>query len=833
MSQQKRIERIIEAVQARTAEEVGALIGTEFLLKPESNTLLNKKESFTKIQGKQICALMDIAGEVEGQACLLIGIKDAIRLGGTLIMLPENELDEVVGREEYTAETEDSYGEIANIIAGAFTKDFEEMYPKACRFIRKEQSTINPLKMDFADDQPVANQTFFCVSWLMALDGVELGQLIMLMPASPFELEEKSEADVTTAPETASSMPEKDNSQEQTQPPTDEQSAQTAAPVQKHDKFDSEKNRERFDKLLKECQGNLEKEIGGLLATDIMLTDMTNRLVSKEEFFLDHALGEQVITDMEVVGELEGMSYFVVDKKDAIHLGGVLIMLPPSELEVVVAEMDFGEDARDAYGEIANIASGVYTRIFEENYPKKIRFIKKELTEVKSAEVDIESDIPVANQQYYLSTLSLAIEGKDHSKVHMLFPADLFMLDDINDDAADDAPAPEAETTAEPTKVAEAVAEEQAEPAQAIVAEGASVSPEELAKHRARVDSLLAICQQKMVEEISALIGIEVKLENLSNTPVSKEDFFFDRVTSNQVIADMDVVGELEGKSYLSVDLRDAIRMGGVLIMLPGSELESVVSEGNFGEDSRDAYGEITNIIAGVYTQIFEEQYIKQLRFIKTELHQVAPLKVDVESLEPIPNQHYYNSCMDLVIDGSHYGKINFLMPLNLFELQGLVVAAPESVPVEEEKRVVSQEKKEQPVVEQQQAAGAPMLGATSIDVLLIGDDDAESAKISSTLSGLGYSVKTLSFKDNVHNYIPGELRAVYLVMKDVNEQGFGTAIKISSACGLPIVAAGPGWTRSKVIKAVKYGVADILLTPATEADIKENVDNNLMQMAA
>ena len=33
--------------------------------------------------------------------------------GGTLIMLPPAELDEVMGREEYSEELDDSYGEIA------------------------------------------------------------------------------------------------------------------------------------------------------------------------------------------------------------------------------------------------------------------------------------------------------------------------------------------------------------------------------------------------------------------------------------------------------------------------------------------------------------------------------------------------------------------------------------------------------------------------------------------------------------------------------------------------------------------------------------------------
>jgi hypothetical protein len=93
--------------------------------------------------------------------------------------------------------------------------------------------------------------------------------------------------------------------------------------------------------------------------------------------------------------------------------------------------------------------------------------------------------------------------------------------------------------------------------------------------------------------------------------------------------------------------------------------------------------------------------------------------------------------------------------------------------------------------------------------------------------------VKLLSFKDNVHKYIPGQLKAIYLVMRDVNEQAFGMAIKVSAAASLPLIAAGPGWTRTKVIKAVKYGVRDILLTPASKEDIEENITNNLMSLAA
>ena len=183
MKQQKRVDKILQAVKSRTQEEVGALLGTVFVLDSESYELVSKKDLFDQLQGKQICAEMDITGDITGKGCLLLGIKDAIRLGGTLIMLPESELDEVMGREEYSEEIEDSYGEIANIIAGSFTKDFEEMYPKACRFVRKSQNTIAPAKVDIESDEPVENRQLYRIAWSMVLDGKAMGDLVVLLPA--------------------------------------------------------------------------------------------------------------------------------------------------------------------------------------------------------------------------------------------------------------------------------------------------------------------------------------------------------------------------------------------------------------------------------------------------------------------------------------------------------------------------------------------------------------------------------------------------------------------------------------------------------------------------
>ena len=144
------------------------------------------------LQGNRCALKIEVVGDVTGTGCLLAGIKDAIRLGGTLIMLPSSELEEVIGREEYGEEVEDSYGEISNIIVGSFTSTFEEMYPKPCRLVRKEFEVIKLAKVDIESDNPVENQLYYQTSASMMLDGKQFWELKMLLPAVSFDLVEES-----------------------------------------------------------------------------------------------------------------------------------------------------------------------------------------------------------------------------------------------------------------------------------------------------------------------------------------------------------------------------------------------------------------------------------------------------------------------------------------------------------------------------------------------------------------------------------------------------------------------------------------------------------------
>ena len=182
-------------------DEVSALIGKPFKLGEAQFHQVSKEALFADFGGKQVLAHLRLDGDIQGNGCVVVGVKDAIHIGGTLIMLPESELENVIAEQQYSEELQDSYGEVANIICGAATVTFEEQYPKSVRLIRTEQELVIPVKVEIESDKPIADVPYYVMSVPMALDGHALGNLHLVLPAVPFGLADDAPKAQPTAPE--------------------------------------------------------------------------------------------------------------------------------------------------------------------------------------------------------------------------------------------------------------------------------------------------------------------------------------------------------------------------------------------------------------------------------------------------------------------------------------------------------------------------------------------------------------------------------------------------------------------------------------------------------
>ena len=238
-------------------------------------------------------------------------------------------------------------------------------------------------------------------------------------------------------------------------------------------------------------------------------------------------------------------------------------------------------------------------------------------------------------------------------------------------------------------------------------------------------------------------------------------------------------------------------------------------------------------------------------RFVKTHLEEVISMKVDSESDEPIPDIPYYMASSSINLSGKDFGKMQMLIPAKTFKLEALaqdeaaddaeddgsrtkgsVTGAADSSEGDRVKGTLGGVVGSTPGAVLSGAVGSGG-GGENPEFLIVSNDGNECSKLAEIFNQRGIAYRILDYKDNVSNYLPGAVRAVFLLMSSVDEKGLGVAIKISAASSLPLVAAGPEWTRTKVIKAVKYGVDDILLTPASDNDIIEKIDSCQAQKAA
>jgi chemotaxis protein CheY-P-specific phosphatase CheC/ActR/RegA family two-component response regulator len=610
------------------------------------------------------------------------------------------------------------------------------------------------------------------------------------------------------------------------------------------------KAQERFDKILIAGSSRIQDEVTALIGKPFRLGTPQTGPIDKQNLFGDLG-GKQILAHVRLDGDIQGAGCLILGIKDAIQIGGTLIMLPESELESVVADQQYSEELQDSYGEVANIICGAATVTFEEQYTKVVRLIRTEQEIILPAKVDIESEQPIADVPYYRLSVPMEIDGKALGELHLLLPAEPFGLVEAKVKEAPSATTVESatkspsqadepdqetvgvlerESAGAPVEEVGVVQRPESDAASEVTPSGqATPKKRDIGKQKKLIDGLLINSWAKMSDEVSALLGGTLKVVPLENQAITKEDFL-DQAGGKQVMTRMDLRGESGGEAYLFVDLKTAVYLGGCLIMLPEGELEETVRNESFGDDARDAFGEVTNIISGVFTAIFEEQYRGKIGFVKAAIDPMVPAKIDPDTDDVFPSLGYYLALGQVQYNGRDLGRAQFLVPAQVFELEDLFLATEEIAATPTQAAPVSsssQTKAAEPARLRESAE-------SGTDMLIVTDDESEAERLVQVLEGEGYLCRIMHFKDPVHAVLSARTQMVFLVMQEVSEQGFGVAIKISSSgYAVPLVAAGPAWTRTMVLKAVKYGACDILITPASIGDVREKLATNLVKKAA
>ncbi len=619
---------------------------------------------------------------------------------------------------------------------------------------------------------------------------------------------------------------------------------------------------------------NLSGEIGALLGQELTCSDIQLDLTTKTNLFNNPERDKTALVRMTVSGDHQGQSYLLHRISSAAILGGTLIMLPEDVIEENALSGTLDGELNDAFSEVANIIAGVFTQAFVDKYKQSLRFVKDSVEELVPTKIDPDSDAPFPPGNYYLASCQIQMGEQNLGPLEFVVPAAIFELEE---ETPDEAEVPAAESSVQKAGVSPAetapAAEQQPAAQDPIPAEEAPAEP--VAKTQAKkpafaeAKKLADVVFNAMIsqagEEIGALLGQTLECNDVQLLMTSKDDFFSQHCLEKSIITRLQVSGDKEGTGYLLVQVADAVVLGGTLIMLPKEEIETQKSSGSLEGEAADAFGEIANILAGSLTQVFLDRYPKKLRFVKTDSDTVIPTKVDVAAEAPFPEGSYYLASFANNLEGQELNRIQLIFPAEIFDLdshqplageQATTASEPESAPHQQAAQQEGPAPGEwggAPLPEQQQPSAttgssspstqAPSEGQSKTAptptmppegqplVLVISDKPEDAEFFTETLKSAGYECQLLSYQDELKKHFQAHpILGIFLLMAQVGEKGFAAAIKLQSAGQPlpPLVFAGPEWTRSAVLRAVKYGAKDILVTPASGDEIQQKALQHL-----
>ena len=579
-------------------------------------------------------------------------------------------------------------------------------------------------------------------------------------------------------------------------------------------------HRERLEQTLLACRDRIQEEVAALIGKPFRLGAPVFRLADAGTLTIEPAAAGRLFVPVRLDGEVAGMGLMLVRLGDAIRIGGLLVMLPEVELQGAVRAEAWSEEMADTFAEVAGIVCGALSAVFKEQFPQQVRFLAAGQQVVVAGDPVPPSSL--ATGEMFVLTLPMEAEGCDFGPFTLALPAEPFGL--VASDAATEA-TDETDATAADTAAAadQGAAGEEPQPP--------TPAPPDSRRLAQRV---MADCLARTGDAVGNLLGGSLGIVPERQAVLTRKEVLA-QAGAGQVLARLTVGGEGEGEACVLTDLPTAAALGGGLLMLPEDELATAMRADRLDQDLTDAYAEVITVIASACTAVFAEQdTVARLRFDRGT---VATLPADNRAL---PAAGYCLAAGRVAFAGRDLGRLQLLVPAHLLGLE-LPEAADEAEEAMADEGDRAATAAQEPGIEEAgtaaddsgaagEAAGA---GATA-EVLLFSDDRAESDRILAMLARIGSSGRVCHFKDPVHAALAPGVRMVVLVMGEVSEQGFGVAIKLASAgLRVPLVAAGPAWTRSSVLQAVKYGVSDVLVTPVAEEDLRARLAVAPEQQAA
>jgi len=544
-------------------------------------------------------------------------------------------------------------------------------------------------------------------------------------------------------------------------------------------------------------------DLSSMIGAEVRVQLKSGGLVRFGDFF-DQLGPDMVVVKLEFDGDIDGIGAFALPLANAIRLAGKLLMLPVHELNQNVADGKFDNEYRYAAGEVVKCIVGSFVRSLPDT-PYQCAEIRcgRQKRIGRDLSRNLKNEYP-AEQACYFAAIGTMLAAHPQDDMYLVLPAIMAVggCEKSKPEKRDDA----AKTrTPEPDH-------------NPMVDIGKALSS---ANFKNFVNGWMA----ELDTELSGSFDVGVKIQGEAARSVTEPEIRYHAGDKPLLFAPYRINGSVAGRVVVCGTVAEAMRIGSVFGSAADQDSDTPRSSERFDSNLQDGYHELITIILSLFTELLGES-AREVFHLQREQAEIV-----INDTEPLlaerllEDRSYVVVSIQLERASVHYGAMNFLFPSLFVEQVDLIIqdffAPAEQTTTGAEPSAWSFE---------QGSRQDQVVREHSLDdgILLINLADQVCASLSRVCDeeGLRYSRidgAGARLQDRLTGTERG-YRCVLLALGKPDEMALAYVIKIGALTSLPLVVAAPQWTQSQVVKALRYGASDIIVTPVDGRELREKL---------
>jgi CheY-like chemotaxis protein len=327
-------------------------------------------------------------------------------------------------------------------------------------------------------------------------------------------------------------------------------------------------------------------------------------------------------------------------------------------------------------------------------------------------------------------------------------------------------------------------------------------------------------------EESGMLLGQELSIALLDSLSTSKSSYF-GGLDDGCFVLGVDSGEAYVGQFYLVFSLRDAIVMSSILLGIPPARIQEKKRLSIIENDDIDAFSEIANMINGALNTVFQGALPNKVRLKLLPPKKYIPDIDQLTSDEPLPDGDYLMFRSKLEMPGQEMNHLDVLIPValgGLYDPQPIAEEVDDGAVTES----VGDGGREANVAGDEGGETSQEDGVGVDSIVVLEDDEEQRRQLIEMVLFTGFQIAEGTLNADIKELFAGRnVKMVLIGSQDANDRELAVCIKVNAIrqdSPPPIIMSAEYWTRTAVLKALKYGARDIIIKPFTSDDVTSKV---------